>query len=136
VRGVSRTRPQGPGAVAYEGAQTQDPALSQGPPGRSERGVHGHRHRLIQRPVQHAAGQDGVSGRGQARVRRIGGLHTPTHCPGPGKAQHYGCAIPFIAVAAPSLSQRMHCRETGAGPVEVPSFYAEKELGFECSTGT
>ena len=31
-----------------------------------------------------------------------------------GKALHYGCAIPFIAVAAPSLSQLMHGRETGA----------------------
>ena len=37
-----------------------------------------------------------------------------------GKALHYGCAIPFIAVAAPSLSQLMHGRETGAGPVKVP----------------
>ena len=28
-----------------------------------------------------------------------------------GKALHYGCAIPFVAVAAPSLSQLMHNRE-------------------------
>jgi hypothetical protein len=48
-----------------------------------------------------------------------------------GKALHYGCAIPFIAVAAPSLSQLMHGRETGAGPVEVPSLDTEKELEFD-----
>jgi hypothetical protein len=33
------------------------------------------------------------------------------------KALNYGCAIPFVAVAAPSLSQLMHNRETGTGPV-------------------
>ena len=40
-----------------------------------------------------------------------------------GKVIHYrdGCAIPFVAVAAPSLSQLMHDRETGTGPVEVPA---------------
>jgi hypothetical protein len=27
-----------------------------------------------------------------------------------GKALHYGCAIPFVRVAAPSLSQLMHNR--------------------------
>jgi len=48
-----------------------------------------------------------------------------------GKALHYGCAIPFIAVAAPLLSQLMHGRETGAGPVEVPSLDTEKELEFD-----
>jgi hypothetical protein len=48
-----------------------------------------------------------------------------------GKALHYGCGIPFIAVAAPSLSQLMHSRETGAGPVEVPSLDTEKELEFD-----
>jgi hypothetical protein len=37
-----------------------------------------------------------------------------------GKALHYGCAIPFVAVAAPSLSQLMHNREGGTGPVAVP----------------
>jgi hypothetical protein len=47
-----------------------------------------------------------------------------------GKALHYGCAIPFIAVAAPSLSHIMHGRETGAGPVEVPSLDTEEELEF------
>ncbi len=48
-----------------------------------------------------------------------------------GKALHYCCAIPFIAVAAPSLSQLMHGRETGEGPVEVPSLDTEKELEFD-----
>ena len=48
-----------------------------------------------------------------------------------GKALHYGCAIPFIAAAAPSLSQLMHGRESGAGPVEVPSLDVEKELEFD-----
>jgi hypothetical protein len=47
------------------------------------------------------------------------------------KALHYGCAIPLIAVTAPSLSQLMHGRETGAGPVEVPSLDAKKELEFD-----
>jgi hypothetical protein len=48
-----------------------------------------------------------------------------------GKALHYGCLIPFIAVAIPSLSQLMHGRETGAGPIEVPSLDTEKELEFD-----
>ncbi len=50
-----------------------------------------------------------------------------------GKALHYGCAIPFIAVAAPLLSQLMHSqgRETGAGPVEVPSLDAEFDWDME-----
>ncbi len=48
-----------------------------------------------------------------------------------GKALHYGCAIPIIAVAAPSLSQLIHGRETGAGPVEVPSLDTEKVLEFD-----
>ena len=47
-----------------------------------------------------------------------------------GKAIHHGCAIPFVAVAAPSLSQLMHDRETGTGPVEVPALEAEKEMEF------
>ena len=34
-------------------------------------------------------------------------------------------------VAAPLLSQLMHGRETGAGPVEVPSLDTEKELEFD-----
>ena len=48
-----------------------------------------------------------------------------------GKALHYGCAIPFVAVAAPSLSQLMHNRETGTGPVAVPSLDEEKEAEFD-----
>ena len=48
-----------------------------------------------------------------------------------GKALHYGCAIPFVAVAAPSLSQLMHNRETGTGPVAVPSLDDEKEAEFD-----
>jgi hypothetical protein len=48
-----------------------------------------------------------------------------------GKALHYGCAIPFVMVAAPSLSQLIHNRETGTGPVAVPSLDDEKELEFD-----
>ena len=48
-----------------------------------------------------------------------------------GKAIHYGSAIPFVAVAAPSLSQLMHDRETGTGPVEVPALEVEKEMEFD-----
>jgi hypothetical protein len=48
-----------------------------------------------------------------------------------GKAFHYCCAIPFVAVAAPSLSQLMHNRETGTGPVAVPSLDDEKEAEFD-----
>ena len=48
-----------------------------------------------------------------------------------GKALHYGCAIPFVAVAAPSLSQLMHNRETGTGPVAVPSLDEEKGAEFD-----
>jgi hypothetical protein len=50
-----------------------------------------------------------------------------------GKPLHYGCAMPFIA----SLSQLItvavsaHGRETGTGPVEVPSLDVEKELEFD-----
>jgi hypothetical protein len=50
------------------------------------------------------------------------------------KALHYCCAIPFVAVAAPSLSQLMHGSKTGAGPVEVPSLDTEKELEFDWDT--
>ena len=46
---------------------------------------------------------------------------------GRGKAMHYGCAIPFVAVAAASLSQAIHGREHGIGPCSVPS-QAEEEL--------
>ena len=48
-----------------------------------------------------------------------------------GKALHYGCAIPFVAVAAPSLSQLMHNRETGTGMVTVPSLEEEKSADFD-----
>jgi hypothetical protein len=48
-----------------------------------------------------------------------------------GKALHHGCAITFIAVAAPSLSQLMHNRETGTGPMAVPSLDEEKEEDFD-----
>ena len=48
-----------------------------------------------------------------------------------GKTLHYGCAIPFVAVAAPSLSQLMHNRETGTGPVAVPSLDEEKGAEFD-----
>ena len=48
-----------------------------------------------------------------------------------GTVIHYGYAIPFVAVAAPSLSQLMHDRETGTGPVEVPALEAEKEMEFD-----
>jgi hypothetical protein len=47
-----------------------------------------------------------------------------------GKALFYGCAIPFDAVAAPSLSQLMH-NETGTGPVAVPSLDEEEEADFD-----
>ena len=52
-----------------------------------------------------------------------------------GKALHYGCAIPFVAVAAPSLSQLMHNRETGTGPVAVPSLDEEKGGGIRLGSG-
>ncbi len=48
-----------------------------------------------------------------------------------GKALHYGCAIPFVMVAAPSLSQLIHNRETGTGPVAVPFLDDENELEFD-----
>ncbi len=47
-----------------------------------------------------------------------------------GKALFYGCAIPFDAVAVPSLSQLMH-NETGTGPVALPSLDEEKEADFD-----
>jgi hypothetical protein len=48
-----------------------------------------------------------------------------------GKVFHYGCVIPFVAVAALSLSQLMHNREAGTGPVAVPSLEEEKEAEFD-----
>ena len=44
---------------------------------------------------------------------------------------HYGCAIPFITVAAASLSQAMHAREHGLGPCAVPSLSEEDGAEFE-----
>jgi hypothetical protein len=43
----------------------------------------------------------------------------------------YGCAILFVAVAAPSLSQLMYNHETGTGPVVVQSLDEEKEADFD-----
>jgi hypothetical protein len=48
-----------------------------------------------------------------------------------GKLLHYGCAIPFVAIAAPSLSQAMHDRERGVGPTRVPSMQEEAEQQFD-----
>jgi hypothetical protein len=48
-----------------------------------------------------------------------------------GKALHYCCAIPFVAVAALSLSQLMHNWETGTGPVAVPSLDEEEAAVFD-----
>ena len=42
-----------------------------------------------------------------------------------GKFLHYGCAIPFLAMVAPTLSQDMHEHTTGTGPVAVPSVREE-----------
>ena len=36
-----------------------------------------------------------------------------------GKALHYGCAIPYVALAALSLSQAMYSIESGVGPTDV-----------------
>jgi len=44
-----------------------------------------------------------------------------------GKALHYACAIPFVRIAAPSLSQAMHDRESGIGPTKVPCIKDETE---------
>ena len=48
-----------------------------------------------------------------------------------GKAMHYGCAIPYVAIAAPSLSQLMHNWETGTGPVDVPALENERDMEFD-----
>ena len=48
-----------------------------------------------------------------------------------GKALHYGCAIPYVALAAPSLSQAMYGIESGVGPTDVPSLDAEKDAEFD-----
>ncbi len=48
-----------------------------------------------------------------------------------GKALHYCCAIQFIAVAAPSLLQLMHNRETCTGLVAVPTLEEMKVTVFD-----
>ena len=48
-----------------------------------------------------------------------------------GKALHYGCALPFVALAAPSLSQLMHGAESSLGPCAVPSLREEEAAPFE-----
>ena len=45
-----------------------------------------------------------------------------------GKFIHYGCAIPYVAIAAASLSQAMHDRESGVGPTKVPTVQVENGL--------
>ena len=62
----------------------------------------------------HALGQ---AGRRIARVR--------------GKARHHCRAIPLVAVAAPSLAQPMHCRETGTGPVDVSAMDDETKMELD-----
>ena len=49
-----------------------------------------------------------------------------------GKVLHYGVAVPFIVVAAASLSQLMHKREVGLGPLEdIPHMRDEPSLQFD-----
>ena len=49
-----------------------------------------------------------------------------------GKVLHYGMAVPFIAVAAASLSQLMHKREAGLGPLEdISHVRDEPSLQFD-----
>ena len=49
-----------------------------------------------------------------------------------GKVLHYGVAVPFIAVAAASISQLMHKREAGLGPLEeIPHTLDEPALQFD-----
>ena len=49
-----------------------------------------------------------------------------------GRVLHYGVAVPFIAVAAASLSQLMHKREAGLGPLEdIPHMRDEPSLQFD-----
>ncbi len=48
-----------------------------------------------------------------------------------GKALHYWCTILLVTVAAPSLSQLMHNRETCTGQVAMPSLDEEKEAEVE-----
>ena len=48
-----------------------------------------------------------------------------------GKALHYDRAIPLVAVAAPSLAQPVHGRETCSGPVDVPVLDDETGMEFD-----
>ena len=49
-----------------------------------------------------------------------------------GKVLHYGVAVPCIAVAAASISQLMHKREAGLGPLEdIPHIRDEHSLQFD-----
>ena len=89
-------------------------------------GVHGGCDRHVPRPVQHASGEARVVARNELAAAEVS---TPRRVSR--KAIHYGCAIPFVAVAARSLSQLMHDRETGTGPVEVPALEAQKEMEFD-----
>ena len=49
-----------------------------------------------------------------------------------GKVLHYGVAVPFIAVAAACISQLMHKREAGLGPLEeIPHTLDEPAMHFD-----
>jgi hypothetical protein len=48
-----------------------------------------------------------------------------------GKLLHYGAAIPYVALAAPTLSQCMHDREKGIGPTKVPTLSEEDAQDFD-----
>ena len=49
-----------------------------------------------------------------------------------GKVLHYGVAVPFIAVAAASISQLMHKREAGLVPLkDIPHMRDETTLQFD-----
>ena len=54
-----------------------------------------------------------------------------------GKVLHSGVAVPFIAVAAASISQLMHKREAGLGPLEdIPHMRDEPSLQFDWEEST
>lgn len=117
--------------MAGEGAQAQHPAFSQGPPGRSAGGVdrdgaslaidtyRGRFNMLPEKLGSMVAARDklackvvyiAVKSSLQLAAVKSSTPHRVSRVRG--KAIHYGCAIPFVAVAAPSLSQLMHGRET------------------------
>ena len=66
-----------------------------------------------------------------AELRDAAGTTPRLLARGRGKTIHYGCAIPFVAVAAASLSQAIHGRERGLGPCAVPSLSEEERAEFE-----